>query len=99
MYVVSEKTGIAAALLQHEKPLSVVLPEFLKWISITTKEVAEQAGASHYSGTISKTDFFTMSFFLSAVMVAHNGFKYDFSLLAEIMQTPKELNTANVISH
>ena len=77
-----------------------MLPEFLKWISITTKEVAEQAGAPHYSGTKSKTDFFTISFFfLSAVMVAHNGFRYDFSLLAEIMQTPEVLNTANVISH
>ena len=54
LYVVSEKTGITAALLRHEKPLSVVLPEFLKWISITTEEVAEQAGAPHYPGTKNK---------------------------------------------
>ena len=53
----SEKTGITAALLRHEKPLSVVLPEFLKWISITTEEVAEQAGAPHYPGTKNKDRF------------------------------------------
>ena len=54
LYAVSEKTGITAALLRHEKPLSVVIPEFFKWISITTQEVAEQAGAPHYPCTQNK---------------------------------------------
>ena len=49
-YTVSEKTGINAALLRHEKPLSAVLPNFLKWIATTTQEVTEQVGTLHYPG-------------------------------------------------
>ena len=54
LYVVSVNTGITAALLRHEKSLSVMLPEFLKWVSITMQEVAEEAGTPHYPGTDSK---------------------------------------------
>jgi len=35
-HVVSDKTGITTALLSRENPLSVVLPNFLKWVYITT---------------------------------------------------------------
>ena len=49
--LVSEKTGIAAAVLRNEKPLSKVLPEFLKWIYITTQEVSEETSALYHPGT------------------------------------------------
>lgn len=52
MHVVSEKNGITAALIRHEKPFSVVLPEFFKWISVTTAEIDEQTGTIHTPGII-----------------------------------------------
>lgn len=54
-YIVSDKTGITAALLRQEKPLSEVLPEFLKWIHITTQEYNEASDSDHYPG-LSKFD-------------------------------------------
>ena len=47
----SEKTGITAAVLRNEKPLSKVLPEFLKWVYITTQEVSEETSAPYHPGT------------------------------------------------
>jgi len=49
---VAEKTGITAAMLRSEKPLSAVFPDFLQWISITTQKVSERSNASHYPGTL-----------------------------------------------
>ena len=46
----SEKTGITAAVLRNEKPLSKVLPEFLKWVYITTQEVSEETSAPYHPG-------------------------------------------------
>lgn len=48
--VVSDKTGITTALLRPERPLSQVLPEFLKWIHNTTQEYSEVSGSDHYPG-------------------------------------------------
>ena len=39
-------------MLRAERPLSVVLPEFLKWIHITTQEYNEASGSDHYPGII-----------------------------------------------
>ena len=51
MYIiVSDKIGITTALLWPENPLSEVLPEFLKWIHITTQEYNEASGCDHYPG-------------------------------------------------
>lgn len=49
---VSDKTGITTALLRPEKPLSVVLPQFWKWIHITTQEHNEGTGSDHYPGLL-----------------------------------------------
>ena len=43
-------TGITEALIQCEKPLSVVFPEFLKWIDIITEEVSNTLSAVHVPG-------------------------------------------------
>ena len=48
--IVSDKTGITTALLRPERPLSVVLPEFLKWLHITTQEYKEASSCDHYPG-------------------------------------------------
>ena len=50
----SEKTGISTAMLRGERPLSVVLPEFLEWIKSTTQEYNEASGSDHYPGIYNK---------------------------------------------
>ena len=47
---VREKTGISATILRQEPPLSVVLPDFLKWLTDTTDEVSQKCNAVHYPG-------------------------------------------------
>ncbi len=37
----SDITGITVDLLRHGRPLSVVFPEFMHWLEVTTKEVSE----------------------------------------------------------
>ena len=50
--IVSDKTGITAALLRGKLPLSKVFPEFLKWVYNTTAEVSENTGTPHIPGMI-----------------------------------------------
>ena len=103
-YIASDKTGITTALLRPEKPLSKVLPEFLKWIYITTQEYNEASGCDHYPG-LSETLMHTWSICeviacVHAVLVAHNGYRFDFPmLLAEIERRPEKLALSQLSSH
>lgn len=49
---VQELTGITTTLIQCARPLSVVFPEFLKWVDIITKEVSKTSGTIHVPGII-----------------------------------------------
>lgn len=48
--LVTQTTGITTALLRSERPLSAVLPEFLQWIHMVTKEVEDEKGCPHFPG-------------------------------------------------
>ena len=48
--LVFRTTGISTALLRSERPLSVVLPEFLNWIENTVRELSQEC--THYPGKI-----------------------------------------------
>lgn len=51
---------IRATMLLGEKPLSIVLPELIKWISTVTADVSEATGSPHYPGkkkNITSSDF------------------------------------------
>ena len=49
-HVVVKLTGIRNTDLLGERPLSVVLLEFLTWVSTTTREYTESTGNSHFPG-------------------------------------------------
>ncbi len=48
--IVSKLTGITANSLRNEKPLSEVLPHFLRWIKSTTENVSDNTDTVHYPG-------------------------------------------------
>lgn len=64
-------TGIHNTDLLSERPLSVVLKEFLTWISTTTKEYAESTGKDWNPGTVNSQG--GVYRFQTQVLVAHNG--------------------------
>ena len=109
VHTVRELTGITEALLRDKKLFSVIFSEFLDWISTTTKEVSEASNAPHTPGThtckctciqyiIAATVQLTNNFF--SVLVAHNGYQYDFPiLLAEIERSDKPELTNWLITH
>lgn len=47
---VQEMTGITEALIQDERPLSVVFPEFLEWINTITEEVSRASNITYVPG-------------------------------------------------
>ena len=47
---VTEKTGISATMLRQKPPLSVVLPDFFKWLGHKTAEVSSSCNTIHYPG-------------------------------------------------
>ncbi len=64
----------------------MVLPQFLQWVTSVTAEVSDTTSTTHFPGI--PIDFFfyqilfiTFLFYMYAVLVAHNGFSYDFPIL------------------
>ena len=95
-------TGITKTMLRNEKTLSEVLPEFLKWVCTTTKEVSEASSTPYHPGTHTNTILSTVQFTFTCllVLVAHNGYKFDFPiLLAEISRRPHQLKIDALVSH
>ena len=78
-------------MLRGERPLSAVFPSFIDWLATTTAHVSEVTGTPHYPGktgllhtTIPSTYHF------HSVLVAHNGFSFDFPvLMAEVERRPE----------
>ncbi len=86
-------------MIRGERPLSVVLPIFLDWLITTTSDVSSATGTLHYPGL---TGFIQCSVIvsLSIVLVAHNGFSFDFPiLLAEVERRPEVLNVSLFGTH
>lgn len=92
-------TGIHNTDLLGQPPLSVVLRELLQWITNTTEEHNHNTGRTHFPGISPDLNEFQDSLILLllllTVLVAHNGFKFDFPLLfAEIDRREEHLNTS-----
>ncbi len=50
--IVSRITGITSNLLRGEKPLSIVLPKFLEWLTYAVEYISKETGDSYYPGMI-----------------------------------------------
>ncbi len=93
---VSKVTGITATMLRNEKPLSEVLPLLLQWIQSTTEYVSDCTDTVHYPGMqllqIIINVIIILHLHFLVVLVAHNGFSFNFPLmLAEVERRPKQL--------
>lgn len=70
------------------------------WIKLTIAEVSEVTSAYHYPGLVSE-EYCTLRYRclkLHLVLVAHNGFAFDFPILfAEIERRPR-LSTSTLIT-
>jgi len=55
---VTRITGISQAILRNEKPLSMVLPQFLQWVTSVTAEVSDTTSTTHFPGI--PIDFFIL---------------------------------------
>lgn len=97
-FVVSQLTGIYYTDLMGQPPLSVVLNDFLKWIDVTTKEHVEKTGRDCFPGILFMYPLNNLS--SGIVLVAHNGYKYDFPLLfAEVDRRKQHLDTSVFRTH
>lgn len=82
-------------MIRGERPLSVVLPIFLDWLITTTTDISTACGTPYYPGLTSLYTFEYIVHFSHLVLVAHNGFSFDFPiLLAEVERRPEVLNTS-----
>ena len=98
---VSRVTGITTTLLRRERPLSVVLPLFLEWLATTTSNVSEKTKTPHYPGMMNSIfpafDNYIIIFLL-LVLVAHNGFAFDFPILLAEVERRMELHLSDFVS-
>lgn len=79
-------------MLRSEKPFSVVFPEFIKWLATTTSHVSDATSIPHYPGNIVTSKLVMYFTYNIIVLVAHNGFAFDFPiLLAEVERRPQQL--------
>ncbi len=77
-------TGISQAMLRNEQPLSLVLLQFLQWVTSVTAEVSDATSTSHFPGIaidLFSNVFDLLHFNIHVVLVAHNGFSFDFPIL------------------
>jgi len=77
--IVSERYGITACDLFNQPTFTIVFKNFIDWIE-TCVNAAQQTGIPYYPG-IHYCNYFTCCI----VLVAHNGFTFDFIfLVAEV---------------
>ncbi len=89
-------------MLRGEKPLSAVFPCFIDWLISTTKQVSDKTSTPHYPGkdfpqvhSILHNRANNTYHLITTVLVAHNGFSFDFPmLLAEVERCPENLSTS-----
>ena len=85
--IVSEKCGITARDLFNQPNFSTVLVNFIQWVDTCVDE-AQQSGVSYYPGSFHITRVNLTS---HTVLVAHNGFPFDFIfLVAEVKRRKLE---------
>ncbi len=86
-YIVTKLTGISQTTLRSERPLSVVLPQFLEWLNSAVAHVSDATCTVHYPGMYYIQPLFTyiVTYSVTVVLVAHNGFAFDFPfVMAEV---------------
>ena len=84
--IVSEKCGITSCMLYNQPTFTNVFQQFIKWIEHCVQEVQQQKVVSYHPGMYC---FLRLVLFLyqsyCSVLVAHNGFGFDFLfLVAEV---------------
>ncbi len=75
-YIVTKLTGVSQTMLWSERPLSVVLPQFLEWLNSAVAHVSDATRTVHYPGMYYIQPLFTyiVTYSITAVLVSHNGF-------------------------
>lgn len=85
-------------MLRSEKPLSVIFPLFMEWIAATMTLVRDTTGKSYYPGMMKSRCMLKSEVFFNVVLVAHNGFAFDFPVLfAEVERRPTDLSTSSFV--
>ncbi len=64
-------------MLRNEQPLSHVLAQFLLLVTSVNAEVSDSTSTTHFPGS----KLYLLFFYTNIVLVAHNGFSYDFPIL------------------
>ena len=86
---VSKKCGITAQMLYGQPPFSVVFQQFLGWINQCVEEVC--SNDLYHPGKLQMTANTHIVTSYSLVLVAHNGFAFDYLfLMAEIKRRSLE---------
>ena len=78
--LVEKKCGITTQMLYYEKPFTVVFEELLSWISDCISEIQQHTEVLCYPGMNLLLSIRTECVY--TVLVAHNGFTFDFRILA-----------------
>ena len=85
-------TGISNTDLLGERPLSVVLVEMFKWMEIITREYIESTSKQYFPGicSVQQHNPHDPTNYTNIVLVAHNGFQFDFPILLSEMERRRE---------
>lgn len=95
-FIVTKITGITQTMLRTEKPLSVVLPLFLEWLVSAVTHVSDATSTVHYPGMLYSFPLLTITitYTVTIVLVAHNGFSFDFPILMSEVETRDNISLA-----
>lgn len=70
-------------MLYYEKPFTVVFKELLSWINDCITEIQQTSKSSHFPGmNLLLRISLKLIEYIHTVLVAHNGFTFDFRILA-----------------
>ena len=98
--IVQRLTGITDAMVKDEEPLSMVLPKFFSWLSETTQEVSKSTKLHPGKDSCDTVEDVMCHHYhesaFTAVLVAHNGYEFDFPLLLEEMKRTPQLSTSTL---
>ncbi len=86
-------------MLRSEQPLSVVMPTFLEWLARNLAHITETTKTPYHPGILNSfVQARTDAILFILVLVAHNGFSFDFPILLAEVERRVELNVANFVS-
>ena len=81
--IVEKKCGITSQMLYYENPFTVVFQELLSWINDCINEIQQNSETSYFSGmNLPLPISLKLNECIHTVLIAHNGFTFDFRILA-----------------